>query len=41
MWIKQEKILITKINEARDNVKYLNKLENICEKFYKNDLVNE
>ncbi|XP_035209771.1 dynein heavy chain 8, axonemal-like isoform X2 [Stegodyphus dumicola] len=38
LWMEQERRLTDSINEAKDNVKYLQQLEKICEKFYKNDL---
>lgn len=41
IWKEKEKNLIHKINEARDNVKYLYKVESICQKFYTNDMVRK
>lgn len=41
IWKEKEKDLIDKINEARDNVKYLYKVESICQKFYTNDMVRK
>ncbi|GIY16074.1 dynein heavy chain 8, axonemal [Caerostris darwini] len=37
-WMEQDRKLTDKINEARDNVKYLHQLEKICFKFYENDM---
>ncbi|XP_055936804.1 dynein axonemal heavy chain 5-like [Argiope bruennichi] len=39
LWAEQDRTLTNKINEARDNVKYLQQLEKICQKFYENDMV--
>lgn len=41
IWKEKERNLIDKINEARDNVKYLYKVESICQKFYTNDMVRK
>ncbi|GFT85548.1 dynein heavy chain 5, axonemal [Trichonephila clavipes] len=36
--MEQDRKLTDKVNEARDNVKYLQQIEKICEKFYENDI---
>ncbi|GFQ71799.1 dynein heavy chain 8, axonemal [Trichonephila clavata] len=38
LWMEQDRKLTDKVNEARDNVKYLQQIEKICEKFYENDI---